>query len=222
MAVHLAAVSATMKVIIDRALYLPADWAADEERREVAGVPEETGFATKPQQALSMVTDALATGIEARWFADDEVYCNRELRRGIRSLGIGYTVGIAAAYPVTDGSGRKWEARKLINKVRPRQWLRRQTDTAPRAPASTTGPGSTSAPTRTRTRTGRERGRVGWSRGGTSSSVSYGPSHHPHPPATVTTSCTGPPSDAITKPSRPPTNNDTANTTNRDHELQVP
>ncbi|MGW2997465.1 IS701 family transposase [Streptomyces sp. NPDC001193] len=86
LAVHLAAVTATTKVIIDRVLYLPADWAGDEERREMAGVPEEVGFATKPQQALAMVADALATGIAARWFAGDEVYCGRELRRGIRSL----------------------------------------------------------------------------------------------------------------------------------------
>lgn len=126
-AVHLAAVTATMKVLIDRVLYLPADWAADEERREATGVPEEIVFATKPQQALAMVADALATGIRARWFAGDEVYCGRELRRGIRSLGIGYTVGIAASYQVTDGAGRRWEARKLINKVQPGQWMRRQT-----------------------------------------------------------------------------------------------
>lgn len=125
-AVHLAAVTTTVKVIIDRVLYLPADWAADEERREVTGVPEEIVFATKPQQALAMVTDALATGIEERWFAGDEVYCGRELRRGVRSLGIGYTVGIAATYQVTDGAGRRWEARKLINKVRPGQWMRRR------------------------------------------------------------------------------------------------
>lgn len=124
---HLAAVTATVKVIIDRALYLPADWAADEERREVSGLPEEIAFATKPQQALAMVTDALATGVKARWFAGDEVYCGRELRRGLRSLGLGYTVGIAASYQVTDGAGNRWEARKLINKVRPGQWMRRQT-----------------------------------------------------------------------------------------------
>ncbi|MDQ0765460.1 SRSO17 transposase [Streptomyces canus] len=126
-AVHLAAVTATVKVIIDRVLYLPADWAADEERREVTGMPEEIAFATKPQQALAMVTDALATGIEARWFAGDEVYCGRKLRRGIRSLGIGYTVGIAASYQITDGAGRRREARKLMNKVGPAQWMRRQT-----------------------------------------------------------------------------------------------
>jgi SRSO17 transposase len=125
--VHLAAVTATTRVIIERTLYLPADWAADEERREVAGLPEEIGFATKPQQALSMVAGALTIGIQARWFAGDEVYCGRDLRRGIRALGLGYTVGIAATYQVTDGAGRRWEARKLINKVRHEQWMRRQT-----------------------------------------------------------------------------------------------
>lgn len=126
-AVHLAAVTPTTRVIIDRALYLPADWAADEERREAAGVPEEIAFATKPQQALAMATGALAAGMKARWFAGDEVYCGRELRRGIRALGLGYTVGIASTYQVTDGTGRRWEARKLINKVRPGQWMRRAT-----------------------------------------------------------------------------------------------
>jgi SRSO17 transposase len=80
-AVHLAAVTATTKAIIGRALYLPADWAADEERRDAAGVPEEIGLATKPQQVLSMGAGALSIGIQARWFAGDEVYCGRGLRR---------------------------------------------------------------------------------------------------------------------------------------------
>ncbi len=57
-AVHLAAVTMTTKVIVDRVLYLPVDWAADEERREMTGVPEEIVFATKPQHALAMVTRA--------------------------------------------------------------------------------------------------------------------------------------------------------------------
>ncbi|MET8648190.1 IS701 family transposase [Streptomyces sp. NPDC004675] len=126
-AVHLAVVTATTRVAIDRMLYLPADWAEDEERRKMAGVPEEITFATKPQQALSMVADALAAGIDARWFAADEVYCGRELQRGIRSLGLGYAVGGAATHQVIDGVGHRWEARQLISKVRPGQWMRQAT-----------------------------------------------------------------------------------------------
>ena len=118
-AVRLAAVTTTTKVIIGRALYPPADRAADEERREVAGVPREITFATKPQQAPAMVSDAVAAG-KARWFAGDEVSCGREPRRGIRALGLGHTVGVTACQ-VVDGTGRRWEARKMINRVRPGQ-----------------------------------------------------------------------------------------------------
>src|SRR5579884_1446571 len=44
---------------IDRALYLPEAWAADADRREAAGVPEEVGFRTKPRLAREMVARAL-------------------------------------------------------------------------------------------------------------------------------------------------------------------
>ncbi|MET7518284.1 IS701 family transposase [Streptomyces sp. NPDC005480] len=123
-AVHLAAVTATTRVLIDRALYLPADWAADEERRTLAGVPDEVVFATKPQQAVTMVAAALAAGIRASWFVADEVYGGRELRRQVRTLNLGYTIGVASTHPVTDGAGRRWQARQLLNRVRPEQWMR--------------------------------------------------------------------------------------------------
>ena len=44
--------------LIGRALYLPADWAADEERRELAGVPDEVMFATKPELAGRLLRQA--------------------------------------------------------------------------------------------------------------------------------------------------------------------
>ncbi|MCG3039598.1 transposase [Streptomyces sp. S1A] len=47
-AVHLAAVTQTARVVIDRALCLPKDWAADEEPREAVGILEEIMFATTP------------------------------------------------------------------------------------------------------------------------------------------------------------------------------
>jgi SRSO17 transposase len=126
-AVHLAAVTASVRVVIDRALYLPKDWAADEERREAAGVPEEIMFATKLEQTAAMVKDALALGVKARWFAGDDVYSGRELRTRLREFGLGYTVGVPRTHTVTDGAGLSWKAHQMINKVLPHQWMRMHT-----------------------------------------------------------------------------------------------
>src|SRR6516164_7407028 len=70
--------------LIGRALYLPGACAADEEHRELAGVPEEVLFATKPQLAAGLLDRAQSLGIGAAFVAGDEVYGGRELRRGIR------------------------------------------------------------------------------------------------------------------------------------------
>jgi SRSO17 transposase len=47
-AVHLSYVSDNGHAPIDRRLYLGEAWAGDDERRELAGVPDQTVFATKP------------------------------------------------------------------------------------------------------------------------------------------------------------------------------
>ncbi len=60
--------------LIDRALYLPKSWAADEDRRERCGVPAGVEFATKPALATAMITRAVEAGIPPRWVAGDEVY----------------------------------------------------------------------------------------------------------------------------------------------------
>src|SRR3954453_21947387 len=48
--------------LIDRALYLPEVWANDPARRDAAGVPVETVFATKPQLGRQMLSRAFAAG----------------------------------------------------------------------------------------------------------------------------------------------------------------
>ncbi|GAA2398296.1 hypothetical protein GCM10010378_45950 [Streptomyces viridochromogenes] len=47
---------------IDRALYLPKSWTGDRDRCEQAAVPDEVGFATKPQLAQQMIERALDAG----------------------------------------------------------------------------------------------------------------------------------------------------------------
>jgi SRSO17 transposase len=48
--------------LIDRALYLPQACAAGEEHRELAGVPEEVMFATKPELAETLLQRAHERG----------------------------------------------------------------------------------------------------------------------------------------------------------------
>ena len=58
--------------LIGRALYLPESCAADEEHRELAGVPEEVMFATKPELAGELLARAHERGIRAVFVAGDE------------------------------------------------------------------------------------------------------------------------------------------------------
>ncbi len=60
--------------LIDRALYLPKEWAEDADRRREAKVPESVKFATKPELAREMLTNALSAGVPAKWVTADEVY----------------------------------------------------------------------------------------------------------------------------------------------------
>src|SRR5215210_3495570 len=62
------------RALIDRELYLPRAWTDDRERARAAGIPDEVGFATKPELARRMLTRALDAGVPAGWVCADEVY----------------------------------------------------------------------------------------------------------------------------------------------------
>ena len=116
--------------LIGRALYLPEGWAADEERRELAGVPDEIAFKTKPQLAGDLLQHAHDQGIRAGFVAGDEVYGGRDLRKSIRARGTGYVLAIRSNYAVTLPSGRRLSVKTASNLVKPAMWQRMRTGSA--------------------------------------------------------------------------------------------
>src|SRR3954454_11899294 len=83
--------------LIDRALYLPEVWANDPARRDAAGVPAQTGLATKPQLGQQMLARAFAAGVPCRWVTGDSVYgADYALRRSIEKSGRGYVLAVTS------------------------------------------------------------------------------------------------------------------------------
>ena len=113
--------------LIGRALYLPEACAGDEEHRELAGIPEEVMFATKPQLADGLLERAQSRGIRAAFVAGDEVYGGRELRRGIRRRGMGYVMAVRANHAMTVGAGRTLTAAEAVPLIPARAWHRMRT-----------------------------------------------------------------------------------------------
>jgi len=116
--------------LIGRALYLPEGWAADEERRELAGVPDEITFKTKPQLAGDLLQHAHDQGIRAGFVAGDEVYGGRDLRKSIRARGTGYVLAVRSNYAATLPSGRRLSVKTASNLVKPATWQRMRTGSA--------------------------------------------------------------------------------------------
>jgi SRSO17 transposase len=85
------------RALIDRALYLPEEWAADDERRWRAGVPEDVAFATKPKLGRAMLERAVAAGVPCAWVAADSVYGgDYALRLWLERQPIGYGVAVTS------------------------------------------------------------------------------------------------------------------------------
>lgn len=86
------------RVLLDRALYLPQAWAGDALRRSRAGVPQDVGFATKPQLGLAMLDRAFAAGVPCAWVTGDSVYgCDHRIRRRIEARVCGYVLTVTSA-----------------------------------------------------------------------------------------------------------------------------
>jgi SRSO17 transposase len=107
--VFLAYASPKGKAFLDRELYLPEEWAGNQDRRKEAGVPAEVEFATKPKLARRMLERAFGAGVPASWVAADSVYGNDgSLRAWLESGGRAYVMEVSCAHSIwQDGESNR-------------------------------------------------------------------------------------------------------------------
>lgn len=91
---------------LDREIYLPQEWANDQQRRESALVPESVKFVTKPQLARVMLERTRAAKVPLAWVTADTVYGNdRRLRDWLEENEQAYVLAVACSERVwIDGS----------------------------------------------------------------------------------------------------------------------
>jgi SRSO17 transposase len=92
------------QALIDRALYLPQEWAGDEGRRREAKVPEAVTFATKPELGRQMLERAFTAEVPAQWVTGDSIYGgDRSLRLWLEEQQRWFVLGIGKDEPLWSG-----------------------------------------------------------------------------------------------------------------------
>lgn len=82
-------------------LYLPDEWASDEERRASAGIPEDIPFRKKWEIALEQVDTALAAGLTLKFVVADAGYGDTSaFRDGLEERKLRYVVAIPGSLQV--------------------------------------------------------------------------------------------------------------------------
>jgi len=110
---------------LDRALYLPKEWATDVARRAEAGVPADLTFATKPALARTMLARALEAGVPAAWVTGDTVYGNdRRLRVWLEERRQPVVLAIKATEPLWQDGPHYVPAEAIAAALPAEQWHR--------------------------------------------------------------------------------------------------
>ena len=125
--VFLAYASPRGRTFLDRELYLPEEWAAAAQRREEAGVPEDAGFATKPQLARRMLERAFTAGVPAAWVTADSVYGGDfTLRKELTERKQRYVVAVSSLQYLwvwENGVPRQLPIREVVARVAAEEWV---------------------------------------------------------------------------------------------------
>src|SRR5216684_5875651 len=120
--VYLAYASPQGVAFLDRALYLPEEWTDDPARCQQAGIPEEVGFATKPQLAQAMLERARQAGVPAAWVTADSVYGDdRRLRMWLEAREQAYVLAVSGKEYVNVAA--TWTQRRVSTLLKELQTL---------------------------------------------------------------------------------------------------
>jgi len=124
--VFLAYGSARGRALVDRELYLPTSWTEDADRCAAAGIPAETGFATKPQLGVDMLARAHAAGVLVGWVTADEAFGqNRAFGSWLAAREVPFVLATRSDDTVTCPDGRRYQANRLAALAGDRAWERR-------------------------------------------------------------------------------------------------
>jgi SRSO17 transposase len=120
--------SPTGHAFLDRELYLPKAWMADQPRRREAGLPEAVEFRTKPQLGQLMLERALAARVPCAWVTADEIYGNdRRLRLWLEQQDLAHVLAVKSTEPLwvdTDRGPAQVAAAVIAAQIPTRAWRR--------------------------------------------------------------------------------------------------
>src|SRR5450759_3542808 len=125
--VFLSLVTQAVHTLIDRELYVPADWTDDPARCQRVGIPATVPFRTKPQLAILMLQRLEQAQVRVEWVVADSVYGgNPDLRTWLQTHRQPYVMAVACDEPVvlhlpTVGV-RRLEVRDVAARLSPGDW----------------------------------------------------------------------------------------------------
>jgi SRSO17 transposase len=121
--VFLAYASRKGAAFVDRALYLPKEWAQDMVRRTEAGVPEEVRFANKLKLAKGMLKRAFEADVPASWVVADSFYGrSHDFRSWLEKRGCPYAVMVPKTNAVRYQGRRKKKIEQLVKRLPEDAW----------------------------------------------------------------------------------------------------
>ena len=122
--VFLAYATSHGQTLLDRELYLPAEWTTDPPRSQAAGIPQERTFATKPELAVQMLERTRDAGVSFAWVTGDCIYGDsRTLRDWLENREQAYVLAVSGKHRVWRNQ-RQQSVKRLLAELPNEGWER--------------------------------------------------------------------------------------------------